>query len=314
VFTSSVQRQTAPFLLLCLMSCASWASFARAQQDHTATPVTAPGATPSGAGSSGDPAAPLPPAACLERLDAAVELAERGDTGRARLRLERLAPRCAHLPQIHHDLGVIAARDGRVSAALDHFETAVAADPRAAMTLDHLRTLHRREAAAAYARALGSPSDTSRPAFTFQRSDDVGADTLRAAASEEEPLRDVATIEYELYAWWRSAVDGDVRERRSHYVDDYPRALALLGRERDAALRWEDVRREIAFTTEDAVAVLTYAGRAADGDGKPADELDGGAAARVDGGDDAERTGAFRRLLLLRLQDRRWLIYRDTPL
>lgn len=234
------------------------------------------------------PPDPLPPDVCLERLDAAVEQARRGAVGRARLALERLAPHCEHVPQIHHNLGVIAARADRLPAALAHFEAALDADPRAAMTLEHVRALHRREAALGYARALGRPGDVPRsPPLALQDSRDVGADTLLEGRIADDPRRDVATLEYELYAWWRSAREGDADERLAHYVDGYPRRDALAGR--GSELPWEDVRRDIAFASEDAVVVLAYADASAAAD-------------------------TVRRLLMLRLEGDRWRIYRDTTL
>ena len=283
-----VRHRTAT-VLLCLVSC---------------TGVPSANATD---GESSRPDA-LPDPLCLERLDAAVALAESGDTGRARLHLERLAPRCEHVPQIHHDLGVIAARGERLPAALAHFEKALESDPRVAMTLDHLRALNRREAALAYARALGQPGDAPRPALAFQDSGDVGADTLRARRITDDPARRVETLEHELHAWWRSAVDGDVEARLAHYVDGYPRREALAGRERDAALVWDDVSLEIAFTAEDAVAVIGHANPFPASDSRPDDGFDDDASGVPAGG------GAQRRLLLLRPEGDRWRIYRESPL
>ena len=281
-------RHRTATVLLCLTSCAG------------IPPANATDGEPARPGAAPAPPGPL----CLERLDAAVALARSGDTGRARLHLERLADRCEHVPQIHHDLGVIAARGERLPAALAHFEKALESDPRVAMTLDHVRALNRREAALAYARALGRPIDAPRPALAFQDSGDVGADTLHERRIAGDPARRVETLEHELHAWWRSAVDGDVEARLAHYVDGYPRARALAGRERDAALVWDDVSREIAFTARDAVAVIGRANPFPARDGRPGGH-DGAGGVPAGGGG---------LLLLLRPEGDRWRIYRESPL
>ena len=249
-------------------------------------------------GSGAEPAvtAPLDTAVCVSRLDVTVSTLQRTlarspsrtAARSARDALRELADRCEHLPQIHHDLGVLAAREQRLPEAFGHFERALALDPRAGATLEALRGLHRREAALAYARALGTPAATPMPRLTLQDSSDVGVDTLRARAARDPAFRQVATLEYELYAWWQSAGDG-ARVRRSHYVDGYPRAAALADRARDATIPWENVRRDIDFTAEDAVAVIEQPGT-------------------------SDATDPVRRLLLLRLEGARWKIYRETPL
>jgi len=225
------------------------------------------------------------PITCLERLDAAVALAEGGDEGLARLRLERMAARCEGLAQVHHNLGVLAARADRLPEALAHFERALAAAPRAWMTLGHVRALHRREAALGYARAFGTSAEPPEPQLRLQDSDDTDPDDVRSPRGERErELRRLTTLEYELYAWWSSADQG-TGARLAHYVDGYPAELALGGRERDASLAWEAVRHEVTFTAEDAVVTLEHAG--------------------------AGET--VRRVLLLRLEGGRWKIYRDAP-
>ena len=258
--------------------------------DDLATPPPTNTTPPATKGIASTPAsAPvLAPALCLERLDAAVRLAGGGDEAAARGRLERLAGRCEHLPQIRHDLGVLAARAGESEAAIAALEAALEADPRSAETLAHLRALHRREAAIGYARALGKAKRSAPPLpeLALQDSTDVNADTLRGRA-DRSGLRDSSTLEYELYAWWHGADDGDEAAWLAYYADDYPPRLAMAGRTRPARANWADVRREIAFTAEDAVAVLEH-GR---------------------GGPDA-----WRRLLLLRLEGDRWKIYRERPL
>lgn len=230
----------------------------------------------------------LAPALCLEGLDSAVRLARDGEESAARERLRRLDGRCEHVPQIRHDLGVLAARAGDGETAIAAFEAALEADPRSAETLAHLRALHRREAAIGYARALGKAARSAPPLpeFALQDSTDVNADTLRGR-TDRSGLRDPSTLEYELYAWWHGADDENEAAWLAHYADDYPPHLAMAGRTRPTRASWADVRREIAFTAEDAVAVLEH---------------------------DRGGPDAWRRLLLLRLEGDRWKIYRERSL
>ena len=240
---------------------------------------------PSGVGAAPPPSRAPVSDDCATELDRAVHLARSGAAADAARRLEALSRRCAHLPQIEHDLGVLAARAGRTRAAIAHFEASLAADPRAADTLAQLRALHRHEAAVAYARALDVSPAVPSPELALQDSSAVNADSLRPAADDGE-LRTLVAVEYELYDWWHSADAPDPAGWLAHYAEDYPEEVALADRARLGRTPWERVRREVAFTAEDAVAVLEH-----------------------------ETHGALeRRLLLLRLQGKRWKIYRETPL
>lgn len=243
-------------------------------------------------------AGPLAAAACLERLDAAVSEAREGNLVIAERQLAVLAERCEHLPQIQHDLGVIAERRGDRAAALEHLEAALLEDPRAADTVAGMRALHRQTATAAYARALGATAQTplSEPqsaplaesldeSLDWQDSGDVNADALRSSTDRPE-LRSIATLDYELYDWWLGAANDPPDGWLAHYSDDYPRRLALAQHGLTRPVGWDDVGREIAFTENDAVAILEHAGS----------------------------LGPERRLLLLRLQGNRWKIYQETPL
>ena len=240
---------------------------------------------------------------CAAELDAAVATARRGVLDAARDALDALGPQCTGLPQIEHDLGVIALRAGDHDAAVRHLERALEIDERVARTVRALREVRRWRAGLAWRDALGE-TGTGRgaPALELLGSDATGA-SERLEAGRDALLRDETTLAYELYAWWDTLRRGDADAVRSHYAGDAVRAVGgsipaagggsdggadagppgrLPGRLPD----WDDVERELAFTARDAVAVLRW--------------RDGEASAG--------------RLLLLRAVDDRWLIYRESPL
>lgn len=219
---------------------------------------------------------------CLERLDAAVSVGRDTDLDRARQQLEQLAEACPALPQVQHDLAVIALLDGEREQAIEHLEAALAVDARTAESLGGLRALHRHAASLAYARALGTASTAPTPTLDWQDATDQPRQ-LDETASDD--LRDVVTLEYELYDWWQGAALDPADGWLAHYTDDYPRQVALADHGRPRPVSWADVRREIAFTSNDAVAIIEHDGS----------------------------TRLERRLLLLRLSGHRWKIYQETP-
>jgi len=219
---------------------------------------------------------------CLENLDLAVSIGRDGDLAKSRKQFERLATQCPGLPQAHHNLGVIALREGGREQAIEHLEAALETEARTAETLGALRAMHRHAASLAYARALGTASTAPSPTLDWQDASDQ-PEGLEDASSDE--LRDLVTLEYELYDWWQGAASDPAEGWLAHYSDDYPRRVALADHGRPRPADWSDVRREIAFTENDAVAIIEHAGD----------------------------TRLERRLLLLRLYGHRWKIYQETP-
>ena len=226
---------------------------------------------------------------CAAELDAAVATARRGALDAARDALDALGRQCTGLPQIEHDLGVIALRAGDHDAAVRHLERALEVDERAARTVGALREVRRWRAGLAWRDALGENGPGRRaPALELLGSDVTGA-SERLDAGRDALLRDETALAYELYAWWDTLRRGDADDVDSHYAGDAVRAPVDGARPDGAGAGlpdWDDVERELAFTARDAVAVLRW--------------RDGGAAAG--------------RLLLLRAVDDRWLIYRESPL
>ena len=229
---------------------------------------------------------------CAAGLDAAVATARRGALDAARDELLALGRECKALPQIEHDLGVIALRRGDGAAAVRHLERALELDERTARTVRALREVRRWRAAAAWRDALGesgTSGDRGRPAPALELLDSAVPDAFgRLEAARDALLRDEAVVGYELYEWWQTLRLGDADALASHYAHDASRpADEGLAADLPADLpEWDDVDGEVAFTERDAVALLRW------------DE--GGA-----------RAG---RLLLLRAVEDRWLIYRETPL
>ncbi len=199
-----------------------------------------------------------------------------------------LEARCPPLPQLAHNRGVLAAHAERWPEALAHLERSLLQDPRAADTYRLLQSIYEYQAALAYAKALDTPVKARPPDLEWQDSTRLNADA-RARSEGRLPLTDeimqslraVSTVEYELFSWWHAL--HAAREVEQFYVDDYPAADIRASRRLHANGRWEDLQREINFTANDAVVIIS---------------------------------GARRRstLLLLRLVGTRWKIYQETRL
>ena len=232
-----------------------------------------------------DPPAPTDRSAehrCAAGLDAAVATARHGALDEARDALTALADECTGLPQIEHDLGVLALRAGDDDAAVRHLERALEIDERTARTVRALRELRRWRASAAWRDALGEAGTGRRPpALELLDSSATGA-AERLDAARDALLRDETVLAYELYEWWSTLRHGDADDADSHYATGAVRAPGP-GAELPG---WDAVETELAFTARDAVALLRWRhGKAPVG-----------------------------RLLLLRAVDDRWLIYRESPL
>jgi len=264
---------TLPVIMLFSVSLA-WSSCSNA-----AVPVSPPTPLP-------DIATRLPGTTCLDELDTGVALARGGDSLQAKHHFENLNAKCRHLPQIQHNLGVLAANDNRWHEAIEHLEQSLLADDRAARTAEQLRQIHRFNASQAYARALNQAVQTDPPVLALQGSTVVNSDSLRAIQDRTD-LHTVSNIEHELYDWWLSARKKTANEWLAHYIEGYPAP------DRDAMRQheWQDLEHEIALTSTDAVVVL--ARESADASGEKYTE---------------------RTLLLLRLQDNSWKIYQETSL
>lgn len=235
---------------------------------------------------------------CLVELDAAVVLATNEtvrnlaavtaagsiaatiDRPTVDARLAELEERCPDMPQLAHNRGVLAAKSNRWPEAIAHFERALKMDDRAADTYGHLQEIYERQAAEAYAKALGSPVKVAEPKLNWQDSTLLNADA-DTAGTLVSSLQSISTLEYELFDWWQAL--RNAKGLDEHYVDDFSAASIRLSQQNLANQNWEDVQRKITFTASDAVVILT----------------------------DIRQT---RTLLLLRLVGTRWKIYQETPL
>ncbi len=219
---------------------------------------------------------------CPDTLDAAVATARRGDLASAHDSLVLLARECTAWPQIEHALGVIAMRRGDDDGAIRHLERAIALDERTARTVDALREVHRWRASTAWREALGEPRGRGAPRLGFVDSA-TGTAARRADAAHDALVMHERVVAYELYEWWRTLRFGDAEDVATHYdADASPPPF-------DAAAlpSWEEVRRDIELTRDEAVAVVRWEGAGSAPDG---------------------------RLLLLRTEGDRWLIYRESVL
>jgi len=216
---------------------------------------------------------------CLVELDNAVGLYNEGNTRSAHNNLEQLAISCAHLPQVHHNLGVIAGMSKQWNQAYEHFQRAIADDTRTGMTYSHLQAIHQYKASMAYSSALGASGSINPPTLRMQ--DSTHANAVFKAPTKTT-LHNVPTIDYELFSWWTAAATDALPAWLEHYAAGYPPQENA-----DASIvAWDDVGRNISFTAQDAVVVLSY-------------EMN-----------EVQK----RTLLLLRLQNNRWKIYRESAL
>ena len=223
------------------------------------------------------------PGHCLTQLDRSVALYHDQDYLAASSLLVRLDKECKYLPQIQHNLGVIDAQQERWDAAIVHFRDALKTDTRAAMTYQHLQSIHRYRARLAYQQALNIELESSDLELRMQDASQHNSDTLLVRQSTAE-LHSISTIEYELYDWWLVANEVNLEAWAEHYADGYPPPdisppIKKIG--------WSSVQREISFTAQDAVVILSF--------------------------DDLQHRSVHT-LLLLRLQGNRWKIYQETRL
>ena len=217
---------------------------------------------------------------CATELDSAVALASHSDMETEGLasRFALLEETCPDFAQISHNRGVLAGRENRWSEAISHFERSLKKDTRAAETHQHLQQIFDYRAAIAYAKALGTTTQISEPALHFQDSSDQNSPKQNP---NNPQLHDIVTVEYELFAWWQAVKSGNGIDE--HYIDGYDSGAISLARQAHAARQWQSMKREIAFTRQDAVVVLSDSSNA-------------------------------HTLLLLRLIGNRWKVYQETTL
>lgn len=222
------------------------------------------------------------PLNCAAELDATVALATNPDNDLAALeaRFAALEATCPAFPQLAHNQGVLAARNNRWPQAIKHFERALSKDARAANTHQHLQQIFKYRAAQAYAEVLKTPPSATPPQLVFQDSATRNSDADQNFP-EHSQLRDIATVEYELFAWWQARQNE--QGLRQHYVDDYNAGAIKLALESPSEIPWQDVKREIAFTENDVAVVIS----------QPSNPST---------------------LLLMRLVGGRWKIYQETRL
>lgn len=235
---------------------------------------------------------------CLTRLDTAAAWIGRDDNI-ARSSLQQLLEQCPDLPQVHHDLAVVDARARNWDQAISRLERAIELDTRAAGSVGALRDIHRWRAAQAYAKALDGTPKGRAPELVVQNSRDVNSDTRRFQR-REPTLFDEATVDYELWEWWRTASVDPGDEHLSHYTDAAIADNALFRETSDDLPEWTDVERKIRFVGREAVALVSWSSVSQTDD--------------TDATDDATETDAAGLLLLMKLQNDRWRIYEELPL
>ncbi len=221
-------------------------------------------------------------AACLRTLDRTVQHISAVDSDTAQQRLATLAQSCESVPQVHHNLGVLAARRGEWELAITAFERAIALSPNTADTVSQLKAVHEYQAKLAWQLALELKEPVEAPTFKLQSSLNQNPN-LMIENSTRDGVRSVATMDYELYSWWHALTPGsDQSAWLAHYSTDYPPSTLDTQR----PVPWKEVSRHIQFTAQDAAVVLSW-------------EVAG---------------KTHYRMLLLTLTGERWRIYHESAL
>lgn len=219
---------------------------------------------------------------CLRQLDRLVVHIQDVNYNTALTAMTTLSDQCPFLPQAHHNVGVLAAQNEDWERAIAAFNTAISLAPRTADTVAQLQELHRYRAKTAWQLALDLQDTPKPPAFEWQDSSHQNTQKL-SQPLHNDGLRTVLTVDLELYTWWHASSTGnDNAAWLDHYVQGYPANPEHAKR----SVNWESVTRDIQFTAQDAVAVLSW-----------------------------QNQGAKRiRYLLLTLVGERWQIYHEDDL
>ncbi len=220
-------------------------------------------------------------AECLRAIDKAILHIDEVDIDTAQSGLATLAQSCEAVPQIHHNLGVIAAQRGQWEKAIAAFERAIALAPRTADSVAQLKSLHEYQAQKAWQVALQTDNDVVEPLFTWQTSSDLDH-LVSSTAHSTAGLKSVATVDFELYTWWHALEENDSAAWLDHYVNGYPAPTI----DKIRPVPWESVTRDIQFTSRDAAVILKW----------------------------TKHDQEHHRWLLLTLAGNRWLIYHEAEL
>lgn len=190
---------------------------------------------------------------CLRALDRTVLHVDEVDIDTAQHGLATLAQSCEEVPQIHHNMGVIAARQAQWETAIAAFERAIRLAPRTADSVAQLKAIHEYQAKKAWQVALQADEEVLAPEFSWQTSSDLDQ-RVSANAHSVKGLKSVATLDFELYDWWHALEDESPEAWLKHYVNGYP-APTL---DQIRPVPWESVSREIQFTARDAAVALKW--------------------------------------------------------
>ncbi len=190
---------------------------------------------------------------CRTELDNSRSLYNDGNKKAALTLLNHMRDFCKDFPQVEHNLGVLAASNLHYDKAMEHFKLALQQDRRSQHTLEQMQAVTAYQASVAYSNALQQSSRAKRPVLVMQDSTFQNSDAARLSRAHSE-LHNISTIEYELYDWWTSAREKNEEAWLSHYAAHYPPPPDAI----DVPVKWQDTQRQINFTTQDAVAIVSY--------------------------------------------------------
>ncbi|MBX2824247.1 MAG: tetratricopeptide repeat protein, partial [Gammaproteobacteria bacterium] len=225
---------------------------------------------------------------CLDEIDLVTRYYDSGDLEGTRERLKKLETSCSHVPQLHHNLGVLAAAEFAWNDAITYFEQSLALDERAAMTQQSLASIYQYKASRAYKKALNLSEKIKLPVLTMQSStltnqcrsdialptpqpevliqaslnlapptnqsaDLTSPETLPATLPDTEQLLDA--VRYDVYSWWTALQEQDDDALPAHYLR--PDA-AVVRHQQGNRYSWNSLTIDIEFVDQIALVSITY--------------------------------------------------------
>lgn len=227
---------------------------------------------------------------CLDEIDLVTRRHNTEATEGTEKHLKELLHSCSHVPQLHHNLGVLAANRQEWNDAITHFEHSLALDERAAMTQGSLASIYQYKASRAYKKALNLREKLKPPVLSMQTSaltnlciaehpqtmsqpDTIIAASLNLSApvivaSDSSSLAtspdaqpDLAqrqdAVRYDVYSWWTAIQEQDDAALPAHYSNQDMIKSSFTER---VAFPWNSLSVDIEFIDSIALVSITYPG------------------------------------------------------
>lgn len=225
---------------------------------------------------------------CLDEIDLVTRHHDFTDSDSSEQKLKALEYSCSHVPQLHHNLGVIAAAKLEWKEAIAYLEKSLSLDKRAALTQQSLASIYQFKASLAYKKALNLSEKIKLPVLTMQTSaltnlcradatplfpqpDVIIPASLELTAPESivtkmdssQPLTDALinedqigeAVRYDVGSWWTAILEQDEEALPAHYIDADTITLPLDER---LVFPWNSLTVAIEFVDRIALVSITY--------------------------------------------------------